>query len=84
MFAQRAAVTFESRQWIKSSRRDKFNFPQSPLKSQKQKEVSQRKTNKKQKQSTIHHPKWLLWSWESSIRAMLLLMAQSRAETPFR
>jgi hypothetical protein len=58
VFAPRAAVTFKTRWWIKSNRCDKFNFPGSPLKSQKRKEFSRGKTNnqkQKTKKSTVPH-----------------------------
>ena len=35
VFAQRAAVTFDARRWIESSRRDKFVFPPKPTKMSK-------------------------------------------------
>jgi hypothetical protein len=42
VFAQRAAITFETRRWIESSRRDNFVFPPKPTKMSKPetKEVS--------------------------------------------
>jgi hypothetical protein len=65
VFARRAAVTFETRRWIESSRRDKFVFPP-----------------KATKKSETTKMKELSRGPESSIDAMLLMKAQSRAETP--